>query len=202
MQGYNCVMDQTSEPMPIAPPTTPGALGRKRREETWHRAIGIILIVVGSCGVLWNGAQVISALASLSIPTTGGAIDAVHDVQRRYAGVMSASHGASMVAACFLLVAGILLLVRKRIARIMLLHWAWVKLVLATLIALLTYSSAHEMMNAVVASGPGMATPASINDAFALAQAAFVLVIGSIMPIFVLFYFFPAKVRRRMEDWN
>lgn len=192
-------------PPPAAPPTTPGHLGTKRRQTTWPRVVGILLIIVGALSVISSAFQLFSAIVNGAIGASmqgGGEIEAVYEVHHRYAWLLSMVYALNLVAATCPLIGGILLLKHRKMAWALLVHWSWAKILLACLTSFATFLFTRDVVNSVGALSGQPGVPPSLSETMALIQAAFVLLIGMVVPILVLCFFLPRKTRHQMQGWE
>lgn len=202
-------MDPTepAEPpgIPVAPPTTPGPLGPTRREQSWPRTVGIILVVIGSISVIAWGLRLIQSVMEAAMGGTMGGMDemeAMFQVYAEYAWLSISTDILNLLAGAMLLGGGVLLLLRRKLALLVLLNWAWIKVIVALASALVTYAKQRDLMDAMMTANAGTGMPVGMSHAMALGQAVFYFVIGIIVPIFVLFFFVPRKIRRQMRSWD
>lgn len=212
-------------PLPLAPPTVPGEIGRL--PAAWPTTFGVISIVLGSLGLMKHAWGVVTSLLFGSALTSFSGATQSSGAGGTNAG-MVASMGWAMVGqgvvsllamACslWLLMAGILVAMRRPWGVTHHRWWAWVRIGVVLLDAVFVIASQLAIMQSVGAAaataggggaggagGVGAAAPVAIMPmmwAMAAGQALFALVIGLTYPVVVLVYLRESLVRSEVARW-
>lgn len=201
-------MDSTS-PSPLSsPPPTPS----QAKGGVWRKIIGIISIIFGSLALLQ------SAMAPIMIPFTRKTMESsVNDDagMERLNAYMEKLSSLSMLSAVVigllslvLLVGGILLLKKNKIAPVLLMSWAVLKMVGGTFLNYKNYLLMQDQLEILSPSmqveGFGAAEAEAFNSITSI--SAMVGLVGGTLwllafPIFILIWFNRKKIKDEVRSW-
>jgi hypothetical protein len=190
----------------MQPPTVPGPIVAVERDPIWHTVLGIFAIVFGAGGVL-------QGLWGMLTPVLMSFFeDFVPEDQHNPIAFMD-EMGVFMVAissiifllAVLLLVAGIFLVRRSRIAVPLCVLWAALKMCAVVANTVFTYFMQQAQFDAM-ANDPNMqqapAVMGGIMQGVAIGTAVLTLLWGWAMPVFVLIWFRRRKIREQIAGWR
>lgn len=195
-------------PVGTAPPTYRPHYERPQ-ESAWPRVIGIICIVFGSLGSLGGFC---GALASLlqgvfsSWATQAGQPQAMADAAARYTPYLVVANILTLGVAVVLLVGGIGLVKRRRWSRMALLHWSWMKMLVAVVGGVLGYlvqqAQFEAMQNDPDISGQMPAMFGSIMRTFGGVGLVLQITWFWALPVFTLVWFNRRPIRHEVSQWS
>jgi hypothetical protein len=187
------------------PPTIAGPL-TTQSETLWPRVIGIIAIVFGGFGLVcsgWGMFGVAIAKAMLkNVPNQGGQVEQIEAMDRMQPWVVGSSLVALFVA-ILLLVAGIMLVRRRAVARTLCMSWAGIKIIFAIVNTIVSFmmqpgqiqSAPPQGAAAITTSMQTMEGPIVIF--FQLINLAWALA----LPVFMLIWFNRTKIKDEVATW-
>lgn len=185
----------TSFPSSASPPVTPGPIEFEAEPPSWPKVIGIISIVWGSLGVVCNACGLVGQMAGDAF------VNMVPPEQREQMKAQMAQSGSvaqmavyvvSTLLAVLLIVAGVQLLQRKPIARMLHLVYAGFASI-ATIVGTVVAWGAIEAQMQQMTSDPALAQQASAMKGGMYVGVAFGVLIGLAYPLFLLIWFLAIK---------
>lgn len=219
--------------MESAPPIEPfdrdadAVYGEHESPPAWPTVLGIISIVLGGLGILFNLCGAISSLfmdamqsTFLKGPLPEDLPDQARDAHRQMMEMMQGVSGYQAVMAVLmlalavlLLIAGIMMLQRKARSVMLSFYWSWMKIIAVIGSAALQawiFSQQQEFMQQMMQSMPnGESMPPEIEtfmgSFFAIVSVfsvIFILLIGWAYPIFLLVWLSRPGVKRHYQQWN
>ncbi len=199
--GGSILSDETdarTDP-PITPPTTPGPLRLPPRSSNWPRVIGIIAIVVGSCGILVgiSGSFTLPIVRWSTSMSPPGQNVGLENLEQHSTWFVLTSILSSAVA-LFLLPAGICLLGRRRAAVNLCRFWALTKIMYVVFNSIVAAAIQQEQFAA-------MQGTAGLPGWFFGVTGGFTILVGLIwgwaLPVFLLVWFSRKNVRAEVAGW-
>ena len=192
------------QPRPLAPPTQPAALAPVAPRSKWPAVVGIIAIVIGAGGFLYNACGAVGAFAVGMVfqrmPSTGLPPE-VFQIKPGWVGVMLV-----MSLLCgVLLIPGIALLQRRRWSVRWLRIWSVVAIVLAVVGSVIEARFQQENMTRMM-TATSMPAGAGPGPAFfkitVIGGAVFNAVLRCVFPVFLLIWFARRKIRDEVATWQ
>jgi hypothetical protein len=209
-------MEQTDSSFVAAPPTVAGALGKERA--AWPSTLGIMSIVLGLLGLLRHTCGLSSLLMgalTLGAGTAGqgspGSSQGEQEMMRAYGMWTLASGAASALAfllAAWLLVAGIMLLNRRRSSVGQLRLWACLRIVVALLAAGAAFGANATLMSHAAKLGASQgSTPLPPGASMMMMAgtgiyAVVMLLVGIAYPIAVLITLSRPWAKQEVLQWR
>jgi hypothetical protein len=189
---------------PTAPPTVWPGLRVKPPRSKWPAVVGIIAIVIGAGGFLYNACGAVGAfvvgMVFQRMPSTGMPPE-VFQVKPGWVGVMLV-----MSLLCgVLLIPGIALLQRRRWSAAWLRIWSVAAIVLAVAGSVIEARIQGENMTRMMTatSMPAGAGPSpAFFQATAIGGAVFNAVLRCAFPVFLLIWFTRRKIRDEVAAWT
>lgn len=203
----------TPYPMPLAPPTTPGALSVPLRPAVWPSVLGIICIVFGALGALgglWGVASsVMMMLGTMPVQTMGPATPELTQSIRTLAPMQISAEGLKFLCGSALILVGWFMYRRRPVARPAAVWWSIAKIVVAlgstALAAWLQYTIMTEVSQAVAADPSAPAQMQGVMTGVMVATIGMMVVWGVLwgcaLPVFMLVWFSRATVRAEVARW-
>ncbi len=196
---------------PMAPPvaTVPPSLrpaADPLRTTTWPMVLGIICIVFGVLGALGGACGVAGQFiqdvffGSMSQPDES---EAMLEAMSRYRVHTIVVLIASMIVAALLASGGIGLTSRRSWSRRVLLHWSWIRMLVAVASLVVQYLAQQAMMQAL-AENPEAQMPPQFGymmGAVGGVMFLFGLAWAWALPVFCLVWFNREPIRREMSQW-
>lgn len=192
-------------PVTIAPPTLRPAL-TPARPTTWPMVLGTICIVFGVLGAL---AGVCGVAGQVMQEVFLGSMDQAEESQAmleamgRYRVHTIVVQVAAMIVAVVLAIGGIGLTSRRPWSRRVLLHWSWVRMIVAVASLGVQYAAQQAMMQAVAADPEAQMPPqfGFMMSAFGGVMFLLGLAWAWALPIFCLVWLNRAPIRKEMSEW-
>ncbi len=195
-------------PVGTAPPTYRPYYERPQ-ESAWPKVIGIICIVFGSLGSLGGFCGALGSLLQGFIgrvAQNAGQSQETLEAMARYTPYTAAANILGLGVAVVLLVGGIGLVKRLRWSRAALLHWSWMKMLVAILVGVLGYLMQQAQFEAMQNDPNFSGQMPAMFGSFMRAAGAVGLVLQIVwswaLPIFTLIWFNRRPIREEVSQWG
>jgi hypothetical protein len=201
-----------TSPLPPAPPTIAGPLGKPPRAVVWPVPIGIIAIVFGVSGALLSlysafAPWLMSGMSSWTMHTPNTTTDFdPFAAMRHWAISVAVVHGSGVLIAAMLLWGGIGLLMRRAWSATLLLCWAIIRIPMAFAVTVVATGMQQEQMAAMTAQsglgGPGGAAAGAFMSGFVWLGAIILIAWYCALPTFMIIWLTRPGVRRDVLLWR
>ncbi len=201
-----------TSPLPPAPPTIAGPLGKPPRAAVWPVPIGIIGIVFGASGTLvslWSAIApwMFSSMSGWTHYTPNSTVQVdPFAAMRNWAVSTSVVHGLGVPIAAMLLAGGIGLLMHRAWSATLLLWWAIVRIPMAFAVTVVTAGMQQEQMAAMAGQsgigGPGATVAGAFMSGFVWFGAILSIAWYCALPTFMIIWLTRPGVRRDVLLWR
>ncbi|MBX3315956.1 MAG: hypothetical protein KF902_03720 [Phycisphaeraceae bacterium] len=187
-------------PLRLHPPTSPGPVEPEALRRVWPTAVGVVIIVWQSLGLLITLATAASLFIDYGSFMGQMGVAPAMEAQRAWRPAFLLSYAVVSLLTLVAIAGAVLLLYRKRLAPTLLIIWALLRIPHALLTGWITARAQMDTMAAMpTAATPAM--PPAFSDFMYWGTFVTTALWLLVLPTFLLIWFLVPPIRRQTRQW-